>query len=218
MMDEIGQFSINVAHDPTIVGGEAPFSSNAAGCNYWQSIVDGYILDGARNLEASHYQPWSHPQLMGTSVLTLPLRCALPLDYMGGYRSGETATFQTNIHHDILWPEKMTVRWALRDMEGKTLLDGILADRQFGPSELERAQITFTVPAVDKETRCRFVVTVHSPGIVPDFSRNKNFVIYPADNAPISLTHKFGLFDPAGKAAKAHRFRRRQARKARFAR
>ena len=202
MMDEIGQFSINVADDPTIVGGEEPYRSHVSGCCYWQSVVDGYILDGARDLEASHYQPWSHAEQMGTSVLTMPLRCVLPLDYMGQWRSGQEACFQANIHHDILWPEKMTVRWELRDADGKTLLKDTLADREFAASELLRTQIKFTLPTVDKDTRCRFVTEVLCDGKVV-FSRDKGFVIYPAKVRAVTLTKRFGLFDPAGKAAKA---------------
>ena len=202
MMNEIGQYSISVAYDPTIVGGDEPYRSHAAGACYWQSIVDGYILDGARDIEASHCQPWSHPYGSGTSKLTLPLRCALALDYMGNWRSGQQANFQVNIHHDILWPEKMTVRWELRDAGGKILLAKVMADRLFEPSELQRTRIQFKVPRVDKETRCRFVIEVLRDGKA-DFTRDQNFVIYPAKVQAIALTRRFGLFDPAGQAAKA---------------
>jgi len=202
MMDEIGQFSISVVNDPTIVGGEEPYRSHVGGAYYWQSIVDGYIHDAARDIESSHLQPWSHAWGSGTSKLILPLRAALVLDYMGNWRSGERVKFQVNIHHDLLWSERMTVRWKLVDANGSLLRDGVLADREFGPSELERTHIRFKVPAVAKETRCKFVVQVLRDGKA-DFDRKQDFVIYPRKPQPIPLTRRFGLFDPSRKAAKA---------------
>jgi len=202
MMNEIGQYSICVAHDPTILGGEEVYRSTAIAANYWQSLVDRYIVDGARDLEAAHVQPWAHPRGAGTSEITYPPRYAVPLDYSGHWRSGERVRFQLNIHHDILWPERMTVRWSLQDTAGKTVAGATLADREFASGEIERIHMRFTAPRVQAQTRGSFILEVLYGKRVA-FRRVEPLVLHPARPAPLTLSRRFALFDPSGRAAQA---------------
>lgn len=205
LMSEIAQYSIFVVHDLTVIGGEEPYRSQYAATDYWQSVLGRYILDGARDIEATQYHPWEHPFGQGSSKMSMPMRYAVALDYMGHWRSGEKVDFQTNIHHDILYPEKMTVRWALLDQSGKQIVGETLADREFKPSELMRTRIQFTVPDVKTETAYTFRMEVLRDGKA-DFTRDERFVVYPTAVEPLILTRKFGLFDPSGKAAAALKF------------
>jgi hypothetical protein len=202
LASEIGQFSIGIVHDVTLIGGEEPYVSFSAGDRYWQAQLDRYILDGVRDIEASWCHPWEHYFAYGTTKIACPPRYAVALDYMGHWRSGEEVAFQCNIHHDILASEPMTVAWALVDAAGRTAASGVLAERVFQPAELLRAPLRFRAPRAVAATPYRFVLEVRLNGQTV-FSRAERFVVYPRRPAAVRLAGRVGLYDPERKSQAA---------------
>jgi hypothetical protein len=199
---EIGQFSLGRAHDMTLIGGEEPYRSHSASFYLWQPQLDRYILDGVRDAEATFCHPWDHSYCSGTPKIVCPPRYVTALDYMGHWRAGEWVEFQANIHHDILKPEPMTVRWALVNGEGKEAAGGVLADRVFRSGELLRTEVRFEAPDVNAETRYRFVLDVRQ-GPEQVFSREESFVAYPKTARKVRLSARVGLYDPEKKSRDA---------------
>jgi hypothetical protein len=202
LASEIGQFSLGVAHDVTLIGGEEPYASNAAATGYWQTSLDRYMLDGVRDIEVTFCHPWEQEAYSGTTKISYPLRYVVALDYTGHWRSGERVDFQCNIHHDVPTPEPMAVEWSLTDPAGMKAARGVLADRVFQPSELLRTRIRFNAPKAKAETRYRFVLEVRQGGQTV-FSRDENFVVYPKRQAKTRVTSHLGIYDPERKSQAA---------------
>ena len=125
------------------------------GSNY---LVHGWIqsseffLNGSRDAECANINTYLN------SVASAPRQTVILKEETTEFYGGRTLTRGVNIHNDMTFPAKLTVRWGLVAADGSEVAKGGAETFDLQPAELKRYSVQVALPEVKETTQATWRV------------------------------------------------------------
>ncbi|MBT3287282.1 MAG: hypothetical protein HN380_08040, partial [Victivallales bacterium] len=160
---------------------------------FWKQNIDAH-----RDLGCNSVSTYLHA---GTHARANVSRCFIMPDTRHHGFAGRLYRQRYSLHNDTFEPSTFILSWTLAGPDGKVCAEGAEKPREMTTGDLQRNELSFKLPTVDRRTTFTLTVRLEADGQLA-YSEQRDLEVWP--DTPVKMMsgpRTIALFDPSGQTA-----------------